>query len=77
MTPRERDAAPIEVSVSPEAAAALIVEEMGKTPGKRSVMHLTMGDIPLGAWQVIGVRTDREGIGGYERFIATFRAVWE
>lgn len=72
-----RRAAPIEVDVSPEVAALLITGEMSKTPDKRSIMQLTAGDIPLGAWQVIGVRTTREGIGNYERFLATFRAVWE
>lgn len=64
-----------ELRVPLAIAASWITEDLSKAPGKRPVHALSIDEIGIGGWQVVGVRTHRED-AGYEVAIATLREVY-
>jgi hypothetical protein len=63
----------VQVVVSQETAAALLAE-VAKTPSRRTVLPMTVGEHDAGSWQVDAVSTRRSD-AGYDDFMVTLRRV--
>jgi hypothetical protein len=71
-----KDVPAIEVEVPPDFAAQFLTEHMGTAPGKRPLLPLRLGDTDLGMWEVVKVASVRRP-AGYDKAVATLRAMWE